>query len=241
MFRHCRSIILATLTVAPPALARAQSPDPSGHWEGSVNVPDKPVSVVVDVAKDVRGGYLGTFTNPTGDVKGLPLGGVTVEGKSIRIVLKVPQQGGTFIGTISDDGKSITGTYNTDEGGYEIPFALSRTGDAQIEAAPRNAAVAKEFEGAWNGTLTVGGVDKHFVLTLTNQADGTSAASFVNLDGAGIELPVAISQHGATLTMNIKVTSATYSGTLSADRAEIVGTWSQSSMQWPLTFKRPGK
>ena len=91
MLRLRRYLALATLILAP-TFVRAQAPaDPSGHWEGSINVPDNPVAVVIDIARNSRGAWAGTFTNPRSEVKGLPLGGVAVDGRSVHLVLKVPR------------------------------------------------------------------------------------------------------------------------------------------------------
>jgi hypothetical protein len=241
MRRLHRTLALATLVVAP-SLLRAQSvANPEGHWEGSINVPDAPVMVVIDLAKNAKGVLAGTFTNPKGDVKGLPLGGVAAEGKTVHLVLKVPDGSGAFDGVLSDDGKSITGRYNTDEGGYSIPFTLTRTGEAKIEAAPRNPAIGKELEGTWNGTVDVNGIQKHLVLTMSNQPDGTSSGTIVNNDGAGVEIPIGVAQKGTSVTLELKVMSASYAGTVSADGTEIVGTWTQGALALQLTFTHAPK
>ena len=132
MLRLHRTLVLSALVLAPSSLLHAQSAaNPSGHWEGSVKVPDNPVNVEIDLAKNAKGEFGGTLNNPTENVKGIPLTSVSIDGKTIRIVIKSGNAPGAFDGVLSDDGKTITGNYNTDEGGYSIPFSLTRTGEAQ--------------------------------------------------------------------------------------------------------------
>jgi hypothetical protein len=238
--RHSPALLIASLLV-PVMLLGAQSVDPSGHWEGSINVPGQPVSVVLDVGKKPDGGYKGTFSNPNTDLRGLPLGGVSVDGRSVRMILKVPQQGGTFVGTLSADDKSITGTYETDEGGYSIPFELKRTADAYFEPPLKNPPIDKELEGTWTGTLVVGQVEKHLVVKMANNRDGTSTGTLLNLDGAQIEIPISIAEKGTSITLGIKVSGAIFSGTFDSAGREIVGTWTQGTFSLPLTLKRAPK
>ena len=73
---------------------------------------------------------------------------------------------------MSEDGRSIAGKFA--QAGYSMPFALTRTGDAKIEATPKSATIGKALEGTWSGTLDVSGVQRQLVLTLANQPDGTS-------------------------------------------------------------------
>ena len=50
------------LAVGGGSFARAQSPaDPSGHWEGSVQIPGNSIPFVVDLAKDAKGQRTGTM------------------------------------------------------------------------------------------------------------------------------------------------------------------------------------
>ena len=99
----------------------------------------------------------------------------------------------------------------------------------------------KEFEGAWAGTLNVSGVEKHLVVKLTNEGDGLAVGTLINLDGAGIQLPLRIAQKGTALTLEVRITSATYTGALSSDGSSLVGTWVQGPLRLPLILKRPPK
>lgn len=136
----------------------------------------------------------------------------------------------------------MSGTFNTTEGGHSIPFSLTRTGDARIDAPPKSPPIGKELEGTWNGTLDVNGTARRLVLTMSNQADGTSTASLLSVDGGGVAIPVAIVQKGTSVMLDVQMVGGSYAGTLNADGTELVGSWKQGQAALPLTFKRaPGK
>src|SRR6476661_2830251 len=106
-----RSLVVAALLLAPASSLRAQTAaDPSGHWEGTVQVPNMEMRIEIDLAKNGKGGLAGTFGQPAQGVKGLPLSSVVVENRSIRIVLKGGPEPSTFEATLSADGQSMSGS-----------------------------------------------------------------------------------------------------------------------------------
>jgi hypothetical protein len=245
MGRFTRTLSLTALLLGPSAPLFAQpAVDPSGHWTGAIHVPafngasPREVAIDVDLASNGRGELAGTFSQPAQNIKGLPLSKVAVDGKAVTFELKATAGGGIFRGTVAD-AASIAGEFVTTEGGYAIPFNLARTGDAKIEAAPRSAAIGKELEGTWSGTVEYEGKKERLVLTMSNQADGSAAGTIRDLDGSNVEIPVAMTQNGAKVTIEVGAVNAAYSATLNGD--ELSGTWAQGGLTLPLTLKRAAK
>lgn len=234
---HRTLIVAASLLLSVPFL-RAQAPgDPSGHWEGSVQIQGTDVSIEVDLAKNAKGELAGTLGTPAQHVKGLPLMKVAVEGTSVSFHARRDQ---TFDGVLSADGKSISGDYTIN--GFSLPFNLTRTGDARMEAPAKSGPIGQELEGIWNGTLGDNGTTLRLVLTMSNQPDGTATGSIVNLDEGGLEIPIAaITQKASSLTLDLKVVGGSYSGSVNANGTELVGTYSQGALVAPLTFRRAAK
>jgi hypothetical protein len=237
-------IFVASLLFVPaPALFAQTAIDPSGHWTGAIHVPAyngaaaREIAIDVDIAKIAAGGLEATFGQPAQNIKGLPLGKVSLDGSSISFELKA-NGGGLFKGTVADP-KKISGEFVTTEGGYAIPFDLARTGDAQIQAAPKSATIAKEFEGSWNGTIEAGGKNERLVLKMKNESDGTASGTILDLDGSNVEIPVAMTQNGATLTIEVAAVNAVYTATLTG--SELTGTWAQGGLTLPLSFTRGTK
>jgi len=238
-----RLLVAASLLIAPATLVFAQpTPNPSGHWSGAIHVPPfngasaREIGVEIDLVKNDKGAMDGRFSQPAQNVKGLPLSNVSVNGRAITFELKATNGGGLFRGTLADAG-TISGEFITAEGGYNIPFDLKRTGDAQIAPAPKSAPVGKELEGSWSGTIEVGDKVERLVLKMTNHADGTATGTILDLDGSNVEIPVALTQKGSNLTVDVAAVGATFAAVLNAG-GELVGTWTQGPVSLPLTFKR---
>ena len=60
-----------------PALAAAATP--AGRWEGFVDVPERPLAVVVDLAREL-GEWTGSVIVPALGIKGAPLAHVVADG-----------------------------------------------------------------------------------------------------------------------------------------------------------------
>jgi len=204
----------------------------SGHWEGVIHAPEMNFNIEVDLA-----GNSGTFANAAMHVRGLPLSDIHAEGTSVTFALKVTG-GGVFRGTLSADGNAISGTFSTryNDNDLELPFELTRKGDAKLEPPPTSAAISKELEGRWSGTIEVEGAPREVGLSLTNHPDGT--ATGVVISGQGTEIAIAsIVQKGANVTLDVKNIGGAFAGTLKNDA--LTGTWTQGKFSAPLTFHRP--
>jgi len=228
-------MVFASLALALPA--RAQSTvDPSGHWEGTVDLPNFTLPLAIDIAKGQGSDFTGTLTNTTQGIHGLPLKSVTIDGRLVQFVIASGSGREEFNGVLTADGKTISGSFLVN--GFSAPIEFTRTGEAVIDH-PSSAAIGKEFEGSWNGVLDVNGKSMRIVITMVNHADGTSTGSVTNLDGGGVEIPVsAIAQKGSSLKVEIKVVSGSYAATLSPDGSTLTGTWTEASLSAPVTFTR---
>jgi hypothetical protein len=237
-------IVAALLLSSTPVVHAGTTTDPSGHWEGTISAPMGEVRIEVDLAKNAKGDVVGTFSQPAQELEGrlipkligLPLSNVVVKGRAVTIEIKATVEGGAFRGTLLPGGRSMSGDF-VSQGGA-VPFHLTRTGDARIEAPPKSAPIGKEMEGIWNGAVDVGGKQLRLVLKMSNQRDGTSMGSLASIDQGGTEFPVAIIQKAANLTFEVKVTGGFYVGALNPVSTELVGTYTTQGVVLPLTFRR---
>lgn len=234
-------IVVVALLLSSAPFAGAQTvADASGHWEGAVQMPNNTeLKFELDLEKDGAGHYAGTYGQPANGLKGFPLSTIAVDAGAVRFVLKAGDAPATFAGRLSADGKSIAG--DVTQGDYTVPFSLTRTGDARIVAAPKNAAVGKELEGTWTGTIAADGREMRIVLKLANRPDGTAVGTVASPDGSGIEIPIAISQKATHVAIAVDTVGAAYEGVLNAAATEIAGTWTQGPVNAPLTFARAAR
>jgi hypothetical protein len=231
MPRHASTYLLAAMLFLSPRWAAAQPDAPAGHWEGSFAGPNGEVAVQVDLSVNAEGALVGMLA--TGEVRGVPLSHVSIEGRVVRF--EIPSAGARFGGTLAADDTSIAGEFVSQAGA--APAVLTRTGDARIAATIKSSGVGRELEGSWNGTLEVEGRTKRLVLTMINQPDGTSIGTIVSVDDGSIELPVKVVQNGRSLTVEVQLNGGVYVATLT-DAHELAGTYTESGIQFPLTFRR---
>jgi hypothetical protein len=224
------------VALAPPKHGHAAPAlDASGHWEGAIHAPSQDVTVSVDLALGSDGKLVGTVSNPGEHIAGYPLAVATIDGGNVRLELKTGGSGAqTFAGKLGADGKKLSGDFLV--GVYSVPFDLERTGDAKFAPPPRNAAIDKALVGEWTASIDLGGTSLPVKLQLVNRGDGTSVGTWSAGDGSATSVVIAQSERSVTLTSN--VTSAAYTGMLSADSNEIAGTFSEGSLKQPMTFRR---
>lgn len=228
-------LFLACLLCLPPAPAQTTA-DASGHWQGSIEVPNQELAIEVDLAQNPKGEWIGSIDIPPQHLKGFPLSDVAVKGNSVGFAMKGVPGEPKFDGKLSTDGKTISGGFT--QGGADLTFALKRTGDAVIETPPKSTAVAKEMEGLWEGALDVNGKTLRLKLNLSNQADGTGTGTMISVDQGGGEIPITtITQKGSNLKLEVKTIEGSYDGDLT--NGALAGHWTQRGATFPLTFRRP--
>src|ERR1044072_4021561 len=104
-------LLLSAFVVTSVSSLHAQPPaNPSGHWEGMVQTPNTVLKVEIDLARNSDGTFGGTFSQPAQNVRGLPLSSVSVEKRTVRLVVKGGPEPATFDGVLGADGTSIAGT-----------------------------------------------------------------------------------------------------------------------------------
>ena len=229
-----RTSLAAALLLASTSFAHAQVPvDPSGHWEGAIQMPSGELQVEVDIARNTSGALAGAMNQPAEQIKGLPLAAIAVDRRSIRFHARSDQ---TFAAALSADGQSMSGGFHISI--YSIPFSLKRMGEAMLVEPVKSAAIGKELEGTWNAVIAQNGVSRRVALTMANQADGTAAGRLVNIDDGELQIPLAITQNASSVTLVATVLPGSFSGVLNADGTELDGAWTQGPLVLPVTFRR---
>ncbi len=121
--------------------AAAQTPeDVAGAWQGSIEVPDSPLDVIVTF-EGAAGELSGTVAIPAQGAEGLPLKDVTLEGDTLSFIIDGVDGDPTFDGTVSGD--SFTGTFS--QSGQNFPVTLTQgEADAAATAKPTTAEPSAE-------------------------------------------------------------------------------------------------
>ncbi len=170
-----------------------------------------------------------TLDSPAQGGYGIP--GSDVQVNASTISFEVPSVHGSYSGTVSADGKTITGAWTQ---GKSLPLVLKRTATAaqlaQIKPSP--------IDGDWMGVLSTGDASLRLVFrfhtTPGNKIDGTVDL----LDQGAMGLPFSVvNLDGRKLSLGVPNVGAIYKATLSADGNKLTGTWVQHRL-FPLDLTR---
>lgn len=231
------AISLAALSFSFSAFAQ-QSASFSGHWQASLKTPSGDLNVVVDLTKDAKGSWIGSFSMPEIGATDIPLDQLTVTQAKVHFVLTGVPGSPVYDGTLSADGKQMEGTFAASPQN-KSPLLFTRNGAPKVKAAVPNSPLPKEFEGSWHAILQPGDSQIRMLLKLSRAADGTASGVIVNVDQANREVPISnIQIKDKTLDFDIRAVSVHYHGAIATPPNAIGGTWGQMQRTAPLTFER---
>lgn len=110
---------LILLTVTP---LLSQTPDFEGRWLGTLDAGPNKLRIALHFARAASGGFSCIMNSLDQNPADLPAGTVAVDGRTI--VAEFPQIGGSIEGTLSDDGKQLTGVLR--QAGAKLPITFGR-------------------------------------------------------------------------------------------------------------------
>ena len=228
------TLLIGLLLLTP--ITRAAAPDPAGLWEGAIGTPNGDLTFVFNLHRD-GGKWVAEMDIPQQGVSELPLKAVKVDGGAVSIVL--PGQGDPhYDGKLSDDGKTINGTFS--QGGTSLPLNLKWKSEPRAVSKPQaNSGDVQVLEGVWEGTLDENGATLHTRFNFAKSADGSITGTFEVAEQGATDLAInGISRVGDTVKLDLKVVGGTYTGTLSKDGSSMTGKLSQGGMDVALNLQR---
>ena len=216
-------------------VARAAEPA-AGRWEGEVQIPDRALTLIVDLAPAENGKWDGSVIIPGFDVKGKQLNDIAVRGSDVSFTITTGLGlHATFKGKISGD--SLGGDFT--ESGNTARFVLRKTGPPQVEALPRSTVVSKELEGEWKGQFQLYGYPRTVTIKLTNHGNDGATADFVVVGRKTTNLPVdLVKQEEKFLTIESHETGFSFEGVVNEQIGEIKGAIAMRSLEFPLVLQR---
>lgn len=94
-----------------------------GSWEGALTLPSGSLRIVFHVAADDAGNLSSTMDSPDQGATGIPVTSTTFEAG--KLTLNASAIGGTYIGTLSEDGQTLSGQWS--QGGMSLDLDLTKT------------------------------------------------------------------------------------------------------------------
>jgi hypothetical protein len=230
----CLFLSAALLIVSSSAHAQSAAL-PSGHWEGTLHMPNMDLPMTLEVATIPSGAWIGSMSLPGTTSIDVPVGSVVVHGAHVQFTATLPGAA-AFDGTLSADGDRLAGEASNAQGA--VPFELKRNGAAHVKIPTPSSQLPPAFAGAWQGTLDANGQSLRIGLTLAAGPDGVASATLVSVDQGNEQIPAStVTVRGNELVFEVRAVSGTYRGIL-GEKGEIAGTWTQGPGEFALTFSR---
>ena len=232
------------LSIAQDSASAEAPADAGGRWRGAIEVPGRPLGVIVDLVASAEG-WKGTIDIPSQGARNAPLSGVAVVGQAVSFALEGVPGEPLFRGKISDDGKTLSGVFR--QGPGEFPFRLARQeGVAAADLGPNQPSrpslegtPGEGFGGVWLGDLDAGAVQLRLLVRVAQDAEGRWSGTVDSLDQGATGLKITeIEINGNLLRFALARPPAAYEGLLSPDGASINGLWRQNGAELPLVLHR---
>ncbi|QUG39939.1 alpha/beta hydrolase [Psychrobacillus sp. INOP01] len=116
-----------------------------GVWEGSINIPEQPLPIIVEFEKDK-----GTISIPVQGLSDYPLTGVKLEESDVFFNMNIQGQKLTFVGKVEQE--KIMGTFT--QQGQNFPFELVK-GSKEVEVDKGSLVEVKVKDGTMSGQLEI--------------------------------------------------------------------------------------
>lgn len=235
-----RSIVVLAASIS--ALACAAAPPPTGRWEGRAQIPGPDVTLVVDLAQDASGAWIGSMIIPGFGIKGAPLEHLTVSGSEVAFdagnALGAPPDGPATFAAHLDGHGGMRGEMH--QAGNTAPFTLKLAGQAQVELPPRSTAVGREVEGKWVGRYEFGGYPRDVKVDITNHGASAATAEFVVVGKKTTKLPIdLVAEDDDVLRIECSAYQITFEGRIHRETGRIEGSFVQGPFEVPLILHRP--
>jgi hypothetical protein len=226
-----RVLGLMMILIAAAALPCRAEDVVSGRWEGTAQIPDNELTVVVDLAQE-NGAWVGSIIIPGLGLKGVPLTDIKVQPPDVNFAVKGAL--GIQLKMRLDANNKMAG--NFEQGGNRAPASLQKTGPPQVEYPRRNTPVAKELEGEWKGDYEMLGYTRHVSIKFANAPDG-GTAEFVIVGRKRNVLPVdLVTQEGEMVTVDSHEMGFSFEGRLR--NGNLTGAVRQGAIETPLVLER---
>jgi hypothetical protein len=222
--------LVAILIVTAALPCRAEEAI-SGRWEGTAQIPDDELNLIVDLSQE-NGAWVGSIIIPGLGLKGAPLTDIKVQPPDVNFAVKGAL--GIQIKLRLDANNKLAG--NFEQAGNRAPVMLQKTGPPQVEYPSRSTSVAKELEGEWKGDYEMLGYTRHVSIKFANHPDGATA-DFVIVGRKHNVLPVdLVTQEGDLVTVDSHEMGFSFEGRLRDGK--LTGAIQQGAIETPLDLVR---
>lgn len=112
---------LLALAPAPASLQAQDTADLTGRWEGTLNTPGGALRLAFEITTTEDGYSTKAYSIDQGNSE-IPVAATIVDGQDV--IIDLPAIQGEYLGTLSEDGASIDGTWS--QGPASLPLLLEK-------------------------------------------------------------------------------------------------------------------
>ena len=218
------------------ALSAAAAFPQAGHWEANLQVPDRVIGLALDLDKNAKGEWTGSFGIPAQNISGMAVTEIKVDGTSVKFKVADIPNAPSFDLKLSGDAK-LAGTLIVPQA--ELPVEFAKKGDAKVVTPTTSPAVSKELEGDWAGAIDTPNGTLNLLVHFKNQPDKTVVATMDSPDQSAKDLKLSdIVQKELAVEFKLKMAGGGFKGTLNKEGTEMTGEWTQGGGSVPLKLKR---
>ncbi len=229
------TVLAMVLSVGLASPGKAETTALAGRWEGTAQTPGSPIVIVLDIAK-TDGAWIGSAIFPQFGVKGAPLKDLSVDATALACTVKGALGDPKFIAKLTENG-TLSGSF--EYAGHNLPLALRRVGEPQVDHLRPSTAIQKQLEGNWQGTLDLGGFKMRLGLELANGDKGFATGKLIMFDSGNYAAPVElIVQNGDSFELGVPAINFGYEGRFDKPSGEMRGVLWAGPMQVPLAWRK---
>jgi hypothetical protein len=233
--------LTAVAVIALCASGTNAAPSAAGRWQGIVQIPGLPLHATIDLDQDKSGAWIGSIIVPELAIKNIALTDIAPHDGALTFAIKGalagPQEPPATFDARLGGADVMSGTFT--QAGNHAPFALRRTGAAQVDLPPRSTPVAQEMEGKWAGQYELMGYPRQVTVTFANHGADPATVEWVIVGKKSNNLPVDLVQRdGDFVRIESHEFGINFEGRLRG--GELDGTYEQGPIELSLVLKRPG-
>ena len=228
--RRTPALLLALVAFLSLSIHAQQKPNLAGTYTGLLSE----LHLKLHIKSDTSGALTCTLDSPDQNAFDLPCADIHLSGQSLTFNL--PIVNGTWQGTVSPDGASLTGTWDQ---GAPLPLNFTRESAAAPDKPFVPAAKPSHVDGIWLGTLQIpSSAALRIQLHVKSDSAGNEYCTLDSLDQDAGGLPCAnVIFKGSNFSFDVPPVKGRWAGTVSTDGNTLTGTWTQND-SLPLNLTR---
>lgn len=236
---------ITTVTLLHFAGKKPVDRDIQGAWEGTLNVNEAALRLVLKISRTPDGRYRATLDSIDQGARDVPISSVSCSNSTVRV--DATALFSSYEAQLNPAGTEMAGTWT--QVGRSFPLVLNRTEQPTTIPGPlaESAFVRRagsDLQGYWKGTISVGQSQLRLAFKISEPAAGIFAGTLDSLDQGARDVPVSsIAYTKPTVEIELTGLGARFEGELNTEGTEISGTWEQGRRGTPLVLKRsdPGE